>query len=172
MGVISFSVKDHHKFKADASLGHAALGCEMLPAGAKYDQWIKLQEGKGDIHVIARFDPMSTMPKQVFLRLPSFRIVIHRETYYPGEPLRGCVVYNVKRAREITSVRVNLCGVSAVHWAEKRGAGSAASTINYDVKKQYFNEFAILHGKGRNSTEKITLDPGTFQSRLECVLCN
>jgi hypothetical protein len=137
------------------------LALETLVPGVVSDQWLPLT-GQGEIHVLHMFTPKILPKKADPVRLPSFRLVLERSTYFPGEVVRGNVVFNVNRPREIRGVRVKFHGFSHVRWSEQHGHGKHRHTVVYESWDTYFNVIATVHGNARGSKDKFILEPGAY----------
>jgi len=75
--------------------------------------------------------------------------------------VRGTVVFNVNRPREIRGVRIRFQGFSHVRWSESRGTGKHRRTVVYEARRTYFDVIATVFGNARGVNKKLTIQPGT-----------
>jgi len=78
-------------------IGKADVNLTTVADGVCLDQWIKLTKAKhGEVRVQTVWTPKPLAKKSDPVRLPSFRLVMERTTYVPGETIRGMIVLNVR----------------------------------------------------------------------------
>ncbi|CAF0728889.1 unnamed protein product [Brachionus calyciflorus] len=83
-----------------------------------------------------------------------FQISLERQSYFPGEILRGNILIGVSERFEIKKLSIYLCGKGKVHWSET----SNESSTYYDGFENYINlEILILN---ENSDETVFLEAG------------
>jgi hypothetical protein len=165
---IEIRVYDWNRFASNKILGQTQLKVSDMVARGNVveDEWLKL-DTKGQIRVISHLTPIQpgTVIKGHYnTRLSQLRVHLEADVYYPGQVVRGCVVYGLLKKKKLHSLRVALDGRAFTHWS----TGSKHKTHYYGTVV-YFNIIAALMGQ-LDKTDVIELEPGAYIFPFEYVL--
>lgn len=137
-----------------------------------HDIWLPVTGPKckpdSQIHVLARYTPLNIAGLKVKSnRLPSFRMQLERRVYFPGELIRGHVIYNVGQPKKIRGIRVKFQGHEHVGWSEtkmvRRSDGAMEHrTIYYNAHHTFFNPIATLYGNQRGENKDFKIQSNSY----------
>jgi hypothetical protein len=110
---------------SDKPIGLAEVELSKLADHTVHDIWLPVAGPKchsdSAVHVLARYTPLNIAGLKVkSSRLPSFRMQLERRTFFPGEMIRGQIIYNVGQPKKIRGIRVKFQGYEKVSWTETR----------------------------------------------------
>ena len=152
-------------------LGMAKLEPSRITAGVGLDMWLPF-DTQGEIHVFVQATPLTfSPPKPKSVRLGSFRMNVERVVYFPGEVIRGAVIYNVGKPRKIRGVRVRFSGSTKTHWTESRRDSEGRShTIHFNAHYTFFDPVATLYGNERGQKKDFKIPSGGYFYPFEFML--
>lgn len=97
-------------------------------------------------------------------------MILERTTYYPGEMIRGAMIYNVGMPRKIRGVRVRFNGETKTHWTESRRNGNNTYTVVFSAHYVFFDPIATLYGNPRGKKDDFKIQSGGYYWPFEFVL--
>lgn len=152
-------------------LGIATLEPSRITANIGLDMWLPF-DTQGELHVFVQATPLSFSPPKVkSVRLGSFRMNVERVVYFPGEMIRGAVIYNVGKPKKIRGVRVRFSGSTRTHWSESRSDSEGHSrTIWFNAHYTYFDPVATLYGNERGQKKDFKIPSGGYFYPFEFAL--
>lgn len=165
--VISLMLLDWNRIFKNVPLGMCVLEPSKVTPNVGLDMWLPL-DTQGEIHLFVQSTQLAAAPsKPKALRLGSFRMNIERVVYFPGEAVRGAIMYNVGKPKKIRGVRVRFEGASRVHWTESRtrrdaNGNSRSYTIHFRAKLVFFNPIATLYGNPRGQKKDFKIPSGGY----------
>jgi hypothetical protein len=160
--VISFMVLDWNRIMKNVPLGSCELEPSKVLPNVGLDMWLPL-DTQGELHIFVQATPLAAAPaKPKSLRLGSFRMNVERAVYFPGEAVRGAIIYNVGKPRKIRGVRVRFEGATRVSWSESRRRGDKNVTIYFRAHYVYFNPIATLYGNPRGQKKDFKIPSGGY----------
>jgi hypothetical protein len=167
---IDLKVFDWNRFSSNVALGTAQIKLNEINSGSFQDLWLPL-DVKGEIHVfifVAPY-PTSMIPKPIETRLDALRIHLEKSSYYPGNTLRGCVVYSCQKAKKLHGLVLQLDGRSRCHIR----VHSDKSPTYYSDRTYFFARVPLVghmdENKGKSENATI-LAPGSYIFPFEYVL--
>jgi hypothetical protein len=93
-------------------LGYVQIDLRCFKEHHLYEFWLPLSgpsvATKAEIHITLQFNPMN-ITRPIASRLPSLRVHLHKFSFYPGEVVRGVVVFNVGKTMPAQRVFLQLC---------------------------------------------------------------
>jgi hypothetical protein len=166
--IIEIRVYDWNRFSSNKILGKVTLKVsELLTRGnAIDDSWMNL-DTRGQIRIICHLTTISpghTIKAHYGHRLPQLRVYIESDVYYPGQIVRGAVIYNVLAKKKFHSIRLTLDGRSYTQWAV-----GYKHKVHYYATVVFFNTTSALVGK-LDKTQDIEFEPGCHIFPFEYVL--
>lgn len=155
----------------NVSLGIATLEPARITPNVGLDMWLPL-DTQGEIHIFVTATQLAFSPPKVKqVRLGSFRINVERVVYFPGEAVRGAVIYNVGKPRKIRGVRVRFSGSTQTHWSEQRRDREGRTvTIYFGAHYKYFDPVATLYGNPRGQKKDFKIPSGGYYWPFEFAL--
>jgi len=97
--LLRLQVHDWHVLGQNDKLGQAEITWTGAGTVGPVDQWLPLANSKASIHVQYCWTPTSSddPPKDLQVHhLPSFRLLLSKAAYYPGEVIQGMITYVVR----------------------------------------------------------------------------
>jgi hypothetical protein len=159
---ITLRVLDWNRVMKNVPLGVAVLEVAKVTPNVGLDMWMPL-DTQGEIHIFVQATTLALSPaKPKQTRLGSFRMNIERIVYFPGESVRGAIIYNVGKPKKIRGVRVRFEGATRTHWSETRGSGDNRRTIHFHAHYVYFNPIATLYGNPRGQKKDFKIPSGGY----------
>jgi hypothetical protein len=97
-------------------------------------------------------------------------MILERTVYFPGEVVRGALVFNVGMPLKIRGVRVKFEGFTKTQWSETRGTDRNRRTVWYHSHLVYFNPIATVYGNPRGVKGDLIIGSGGYYWPFEFVL--
>ena len=164
---ITLRVLDWNRVMKNVPLGTTQLEVARVTPDVGLDMWLPL-DTQGELHIFVQATTLALSPsKAKQLRLGSFRMNIERVVYYPGEAVRGAIIYNVGKPKKIRGVRVRFEGSTQTHWSETRGTGDHRRTVIFHAHYVYFNPVATLFGNPRGQKKDFKIPSGGYYYPFE-----
>lgn len=154
---------------SNVSLGTATLDPSTIAPNTAIDLWLPIT-GQGELHIFAQSTPLTARNPAKATRLSTFRMILERTVYFPGETIRGALVFNVGPPLKIRGVRVKFEGATKTHWTEHHGTGNNRRTVSYHSHIVYFNPVATLYGNPRGVRGDMIIASGGYYWPFEFVL--
>lgn len=133
------------------------------------DVWLPIST-QGEIRIFAQSTPLTARNPAKGTRLSTFRMILERTVYFPGETIRGALVFNVGPPLKIRGVRVKFEGATKTHWTEHHGTGNQRRAVHYHSHIVYFNPVATLYGNPRGVRGDMIIASGGYYWPFEFVL--
>jgi len=99
---------------------------------------------------------------------------LERNCYFPGEIIKGIVIFNVYKHKNIRGIRIRFDGYSKNEWSEQHTEGFGDNrrvvTYHYMTKITYFNPIATLYGNERGSNKKFQIEVGQYAFPFQFVI--
>jgi hypothetical protein len=163
---VQFKVWNHRSLVSNQLLGRFELDVRPFASNQIHDLWLQISN-TARLHVLFRFQE-SVLPdpfKQINIKLPEFRLVLDRTTFYPGEVVTGTVMFNVGNPLSVNDISLQFQGEEQAHWHEQqhytaRNAQGKVQHHTRDVKHSetftFFNVQQILFAN------KPTIESGAY----------
>lgn len=165
---------------SDKPIGISEVDLSKLADHTVHDVWLPVVGAKtsaeSQVHVLARYTPLNIAGLKIkSSRLPSFRMQLERRTYFPGELIRGHVIYNVGEPKKIRGVRVKFQGHEHVSWTETRTVRRPDGTVgtelvHFAAHHTFFNPIATLYGNQRGENKDFKIQSSTYVWPFEFCL--
>lgn len=168
---ITLQLYDWNRILKNVPLGQATLEPSRVNTNVGLDMWLPF-DTQGEVHIFVQATPLSfSPPKAKQLRLGSFRMNVERVVYFPGEIIRGAVIYNVGKPKKIRGVRVRFSGSTKTHWSESRTDSEGRQrTIWFDAHYTFFDPVATLYGNERGQKKDFKIPSGGYFYPFEFCL--
>lgn len=177
---ITCDVKDHNTILSDKAIGVTEIELSKLSDNVVHDIWLPVKgsktSDKSQVHFLARYAPINVAGiKFKSNRLPSFRMQLERRTYFPGELVRGHIIFNVGQPKKIRGVRVKFLGYEDTCWTETRhvvhsDGTSGTEIVPYTAHHTFFNPIATLFGNERGSSKDFKISSNSYLWPFEFCL--
>jgi hypothetical protein len=110
---------------------------------------------KPAIRVFVHVTPLVASNPAKGMRLSSLRMSLDKEIYYPGEIVRGCVIWNVGNPKKTRGVKLQFAGNSLTEWTEHRQYGNVRYVYHYRGYVTYFDRTATLLGCEAGESSRV-----------------
>ena len=169
---ITFHVWDYVRIFSNVTLGTATLDPSTIAPNSAVDLWLPVtgQNGQGELHIFAQSTPLTARNPAKGTRLSTFRMILERTVYFPGEVIRGALVFNVGMPVKLRGVRVKFEGFTKTSWSETRGTDRNRRTVWYHSHIVYFNPTATVYGNPRGVRGDMIIPSGGYYWPFEFVL--
>ena len=154
---------------SNVSLGTATLDPAAIAPNSAVDLWLPIT-GQGELHIFAQSTPLTARNPAKGTRLSTFRMILERTVFFPGEVVRGALVFNVGMPLKIRGVRVKFEGFTKTSWSETRGTDQQRRTVWYHSHIVYFNPVATLYGNPKGMRGDMVIPSGGYFWPFEFVL--
>lgn len=155
---ISIKLKSFRVLSRNKPIGTATFNLEELEDGVPKKMIRQMEAGGSIVAIFCRlaFSPPNTpIPGRVIHeRLPSLRIVLEKNVYYPGDVVRGHIRY-FERYRKPLMIHLLFEGMSKVYFTD----GSDDPTYNNTYP--HFSHNSVLFGT-RRGMQKVKVGPQFF----------
>ena len=162
---IELKLYDWNRFSSSKSLGTATISLAEVAVNTTVDQWWSVG-AQGELRVIIHVLPaLLAVPAKINMKIDSLRLVLERTCYWPGEVVRGVVVFGVRKPTKIHSLRLLFEGItrtSFIKGADKNAPYIAAMPI--------INTTALLAGTALEKGETFEMAPGGYLYPFEYCL--
>jgi len=106
----------------NVSLGETQVNLQTVPDNVVREEWLKLEKvTSGEINLTLFFTPLMELPsdpeKYLYAKMNNYRLILERDHYFPGEILRGILVYRNNQERKIF-IQMMINGKQTSHWIE------------------------------------------------------
>lgn len=123
------------------------------------------------IRILAQFSP-ALFPRPNKLRLSPVRVHMHKDTWLPGDVLRGTVIIANPRPNVIASTELHLICTQSVGWTHAKtvGYGNTATTTYWTIKESVDLARARRQLAGGDDGNKYVLPPGFYVWPFEFLI--
>lgn len=162
----AIEVLDWNRFASNKSLGKVEINLETLTMGTTHDEWRKL-DTKGEVHLLIHVSPAKLSPAELVIRVPRARIQLERTVYYPGQTIRGCLVFSNVKPNKVHTIRVLVEGWNVVWFSSKQ---SKEHQWNHHGARMLVSCTAALAGSPTEKGDAFNLNAGLHLYPFEFVL--
>lgn len=168
---------DTSHFLLKKSIGTLTIDLAKVTLGTVYDDWRPLDAGTGDLRIVLHLCKLALpKPTDLSIRMHSVRLQLERNVYYPGQTVRGCLVFGAQKHRKYHGVSVAIEGYAHTEWAQ--GSHTPAPTSSrhqYQGAVKFLSHIASFKGGAPplSSTDKkdsFDVAPGAHLYPFECTL--
>lgn len=157
---------DWNRFSSNQLLGNVNLTLSEFQQGVVADVWKPL-DTKGELRVIIQFCPVIA-PRAAMMaeRIPSLRIQLESTVYYPGQIVRGALVYGTNKPKKVHALRLHADGHSMAHWT----TGSGKNRRHHYGVVCFFHTSAAFVGPPTGKAETHVVPSGGYVHPFEFTL--
>lgn len=161
--VIELKLYDWNRFSSSKSLGSTVIDLSKVPQNSFRTEWWPVDKA-GEVNISLQVVPAAIdVPAKFNVTLDSFRIILERSHYYPGEVVRGVLALLTHKPTKIHSINLIFEGYSYTCFS----TGQSAADL-YEAEASVFNTTAMLVGGSKS--DEIVLPPGEHYYPFEYCL--
>lgn len=163
---VELHLYDWNRFASNKMLGKVTLDLRNLQEGQLNEEWRAL-DTQGELRVRIHFCPaICAKAATMGMRLPNLRLQLENAVYYPGQTVRGALIYAVQKRKKVQAVRLIAEGYSNAEWTTRAGK----PRMRWIGCANMFNSSVTFLGSAQNEPETFTLESGGYIYPFEFVL--
>ena len=164
---VELQVFDWNRILSNVLLGTTKIDVGSFATETFQDLWLPL-DTCGDVHIFCQVTPILVAPtgatEHMNIRLSQMRLQLESTAYYPGQVVRGALIYGLLKPKKVHSIRVAVDGRTHTYWT----TGAKNKTYYYSLYV-FFNATSVMVG-GFDKKEAVTMEPGSHIYPFEYVL--
>lgn len=163
---IELKIYDWNRVSSNKSLGSYVLDPSKVNINTYTDQWVQVDK-QGELRIAFHFTPATLdTPKKFNVKPEPFRMTLERTEFWPGDIVRGVLVWNVSKPVKIHHLRLIAEGSTRASYSTGNNGGD-----HYVAEVCTSNTSATLLGSAEEGkSSELVVAPGEYLYPFEYTL--